>query len=127
MSKVDGWLNVTHSAVSLFRDEYWLPLLSPDLVAHAAAYAERLFLVLLISGLFSGLSAAALLGMTLVIEVEALPCQFDLRANHGFPVWQTPYRQLSVETVTNTRFGKNVAGSSRIFSQLVAQRCDEYA
>lgn len=36
MSKVDGRLKVTLSAVALYRDEYWLPLLSPDLVAHAA-------------------------------------------------------------------------------------------
>ncbi len=86
MSKVDGWLNVTHSAVSLFRDEYWLPLLSPDLVAHAAAYAERLFLVLLISGLFSGLSAAALLGMTLVIESLVYPDAWAPQLSRAVPV-----------------------------------------
>jgi len=78
-TKVDGWLNVTDSAVSLFRDEYRLPLLSPELAAHAAAYAEHLFPLLLIAGLLSRLSAAALLGMTLVIEVFVYP---DAWATH---------------------------------------------
>lgn len=72
-TKVDGWLHVTDSAVELFRDEYKLPLLSPELAAHISAYAEHLFPVLLVLGLFTRLSALALLGMTTVIEVFVYP------------------------------------------------------
>jgi putative oxidoreductase len=36
-TKVDGWLTVTDSAYSLFRDEYKVPLVPPELAAHLAA------------------------------------------------------------------------------------------
>ena len=72
-TKVDGWIHVSDSAVELFRDEYKLPLLSPELAAHVAAYAEHLFPALLVLGLFTRLSALALLGMTAVIEIFVYP------------------------------------------------------
>ena len=72
-TKVDGWLHVSDGAVELFRDEYKLPLLSPELAAHISAYAEHLLPVLLVLGLFTRLSALALLGMTTVIEVFVYP------------------------------------------------------
>ena len=72
-TKVDGVLTVTDSTVELFRDEYKLPLVSPELGAHLAAYAEHLFPILLVIGFATRLSALALLGMTLVIEVFVYP------------------------------------------------------
>jgi putative oxidoreductase len=72
-TKVDGWLHVTDGTVELFRDEYKLPLLSPELAAHVAAYAEHLFPALLVIGLFTRASALALLGMTAVIEIFVYP------------------------------------------------------
>lgn len=72
-TKVDGWLHVSDGAVELFRDEYKLPVLSPELAAHVSAYAEHLFPILLVLGLFTRLSALALLGMTTVIEVFVYP------------------------------------------------------
>ena len=72
-TKVDGVLHVTDGAVFLFSEEYKLPLLSPDIAAHLAAYAEHLFPLLLIFGLFTRMSALALLGMTLVIEIFVYP------------------------------------------------------
>ena len=72
-TKVDGVLHVTDSAVFLFSEEYKLPLLSPDTAAHLAAYAEHFLPLLLVLGLFTRLSALALLGMTLVIEVFVYP------------------------------------------------------
>ena len=72
-TKVEGVLNVTDSAVALFADEYKLPLLPPDLAAHLAAYAEHFFPLLLLLGLCTRLSAAALLGMTLVIQIFVYP------------------------------------------------------
>lgn len=72
-TKVEGFLTIKDSTYELFRTEYNLPLISPELAAHLSAYAEHLFPVLLILGLFSRLSALALLGMTLVIEVFVYP------------------------------------------------------
>jgi putative oxidoreductase len=72
-TKVEGWLSVTDSTYSLFRDEYRLPLVPVEIAAHAAAYAEHLFPLLLVLGLFTRLSALALLGMTLVIQVFVYP------------------------------------------------------
>jgi putative oxidoreductase len=72
-TKVDGLLTVSDSAVALFADEYQVPLLAPELAAHLAAYAEHLFPVLLVLGLFTRASALALLGMTAVIQVFVYP------------------------------------------------------
>ena len=72
-TKVEGGLTVTDNAVGLFRDEYRLPLLDPTLAAHAAAYAEHLFPLLLVLGLGTRFAALALLGMTLVIEIFVYP------------------------------------------------------
>jgi putative oxidoreductase len=78
-TKVDGVLHVTDTAVYLFAQEYKLPLLSPELAAHMAAYAEHLFPALLILGLFTRVAALALLGMTAVIEIFVYP---DAWATH---------------------------------------------
>jgi putative oxidoreductase len=72
-TKVEGFLTVTDGAVGLFRDEYKVPVLSPEVAAHLAAYAEHLFPLLLLLGLFTRASALALLGMTLVIQVFVYP------------------------------------------------------
>ena len=72
-TKVDGFLSVSEGAVVLFRDEYRLPLVDPAIAAHLAAYAEHLFPLLLVAGLFTRLSAIALLGMTAVIQVFVYP------------------------------------------------------
>ncbi len=72
-TKVDGILHITDSTYSLFETEYHLPLIPPHIAAHAAAYSEHLFSILLVLGLFTRLSAAAFLGMTLVIEVFVYP------------------------------------------------------
>lgn len=72
-TKVEGFLTLTDSAYELFRTEYKLPLVPPEVAAHLAAYAEHLFPVLLVLGLFTRLSALALLGMTLVIQVFVYP------------------------------------------------------
>ena len=72
-TKVDGLLTVNDGAVELFRYEYMLPLIPPEMAAQAAAYSEHLFPLLLALGLFTRLSAAALLAMTLVIQIFVYP------------------------------------------------------
>jgi putative oxidoreductase len=72
-TKVDGFLSISQSAFFLFEYEYALPVISPRLATYLATYAEHLFPILLIIGLASRLSAAALLGMTLVIQLFVYP------------------------------------------------------
>ena len=66
-------LTVGESAVELFRSEYALPLLTPETAAHLATYGEHLFPILLALGLCTRFAAAALLGMTLVIQFFVYP------------------------------------------------------
>ena len=72
-TKVSGFLTIKPGTYDLFETEYALPLLSPQLAAHLATYAEHLFPLLLVLGLLARLSALALLGMTLVIQVFVYP------------------------------------------------------
>jgi putative oxidoreductase len=72
-TKVEGILSITPSTIYLFEEEYRVPLLTPDVAAHLATYAEHVFPILLVLGLFTRLSALALLGMTLVIQCFVYP------------------------------------------------------
>jgi putative oxidoreductase len=82
-TKVEGF-HVTDSAIDLFRDEYALPFIDPELAAKIAAFSEHFFPVLLVIGLASRLAALALLGMTAVIEIFVYP---DAWPEHG--IWAT--------------------------------------
>ena len=79
-----GWPRLAESALFLFENEYRLPLLPPALAALLAALAEHVFPVLLLLGLATRLSALALLGMTLTIQLFVYP---DAYPTHG--VWAT--------------------------------------
>ena len=72
-TKVDGLLTVNDTAFELFRTDYALPLVKPELAAYAATYSEHLFPLLLVLGLFTRFSATALLVMTAVIEIFVYP------------------------------------------------------
>nr|WP_224039297.1 DoxX family protein [Paraburkholderia unamae] len=72
-TKVSGLLTITPSAYALFRDEYRIPLIPPEIAAHIAAYSEHFFPLLLVLGLATRGAALALLGMTTVIEVFVYP------------------------------------------------------
>ncbi|CAM5792645.1 DoxX family protein [Rhizobacter fulvus] len=72
-TKVEGLLTITASTYELFRTEYRLPLVPPEIAAHLATYAEHLFPILLVLGLLTRLSALALLGMTLTIQLFVYP------------------------------------------------------
>ena len=67
-TKIDGF-QVKDSTFFLFREEYMVPLLPPDLAAYLATYAENVLSVTLILGFAARLSAAGLLGMTAVIQL----------------------------------------------------------
>jgi putative oxidoreductase len=72
-TKVEGLLTVSDNAYTLFREDYKVPLLPPELAAHLATYAEHVFPILLVLGLFTRFSALALLGMTAVIQIFVYP------------------------------------------------------
>lgn len=66
-------IQLAESTVMLFETEYALPLLPPELAAWLAALNELAMPVLLVAGLASRVSAAALLGMTFVIQFFVYP------------------------------------------------------
>ena len=68
-----GWPHLSDSAVALFREEYKLPLVPPEMAAPLAACAEHFFPLLILLGLGTRLSALALLGMTLTIQLFVYP------------------------------------------------------
>ena len=68
------------STLPLFRSEYHVPLLSPEVAAHLAAFAEHFFPVLILVGFATRFSALALIGMTLVIQLFVYP---DAYPTHG--------------------------------------------
>lgn len=72
-TKVEGLASLRPETVDLFRDEYRLPLISPELAAPMAAFAEHLLPVMLAVGLLSRFAALGLIGMTLVIQFLVYP------------------------------------------------------
>lgn len=75
-----GVPRLSDNAVFLFREEYKLPLLPPELGATLAALGEHILPILLLLGLATRLSALGLLGMTMVIQLFVYP---DAYATHG--------------------------------------------
>jgi putative oxidoreductase len=71
-TKVNGF-SIREETFYLFREEYKVPLLPPDLAAYLSTIGEHVFPVLLVIGLASRLSALALFGMTLVIQLFVVP------------------------------------------------------
>lgn len=78
-----GLPRLTASAIDLFREEYKLPLLPPELAAYLAAMGEHVFPVLILIGLATRLSALALLIMTLVIQIFVYPDAYPLHGTWG--------------------------------------------
>lgn len=72
-TKVEGWFTIPDTTYELFRFEYAGVPLPPELAAVLATVAEHVFPILLALGLLTRLSALALLGMTLVIQIFVYP------------------------------------------------------
>jgi putative oxidoreductase len=81
-SFVFGAPRLSSSAVDLFRDEYKLPLLSPEFAAVMATVGEHVLPLLVLLGLGTRVAAFGLLVMTTVIQVLVYPGAY---ATHG--VW----------------------------------------
>jgi putative oxidoreductase len=72
-TKVEGFLTLTDGTYELFRTEYRLPLVPPEIAAHMSAYVETFVPMLLVLGLATRCSAFVLLGMTTIIEIFVYP------------------------------------------------------
>ena len=72
MTKIASW----DTTIALFRDEYMVPILPPELAASLAATVELTCPVLLVLGLATRLATQPMLGMTFVIEVFVYPEQW---------------------------------------------------
>jgi putative oxidoreductase len=69
LTKIASW----QTTVVLFRDEYRVPVLPPELAASLAAATELTCPVLLVLGLATRLATLPMLGMTFVIEAFVYP------------------------------------------------------
>jgi putative oxidoreductase len=69
LTKIASW----QTTVVLFRDEYKVPVLQPELAASLAAATELTCPVLLVLGLATRLATLPMLGMTFVIEAFVYP------------------------------------------------------
>ena len=103
-----GMPRLADAVVDLFRDEYRLPLLPPELAALMAAWAEHVFPALILLGLATRFSALALLAMTATIQFFVYP---DAYPTHGvwaavllFLVARGP-GPLSLDALVARRFG----------------------
>jgi len=69
MTKLANW----DTALSLFSDEYQLPLIPPEIAAYLAVTIELTTPVLLMLGFMTRFAAFVLLSMTAVIEIFVYP------------------------------------------------------
>ena len=67
--KIADW----NATIQLFREEYKVPVLPPEVAAHMAAAMELGLSSLVLVGLFSRLSVLGLLGMVTVIQLFVEP------------------------------------------------------
>jgi putative oxidoreductase len=68
-------LTVSENAIFQFSDDPFnkVPLLPSEFTANLTTYAEHFLPIMLVLGLFTRLSALALLGMTMVIQIFVFP------------------------------------------------------
>ncbi len=64
--KIQDW----ESTLSLFREEYMVPILPPEMAAYAGAFGELVLPVLLVLGLFSRPAALGLLALNVMAVVS---------------------------------------------------------
>ncbi len=72
-TKVEGLFTLKSSTLTLFEEDYRLPLIDPLVAAWMATIAEHTLPALLLLGLATRLSALGLLGMTTVIQLFVYP------------------------------------------------------
>jgi putative oxidoreductase len=103
-TKIQNW----DTTVTLFEEEYKLPLLSPDAAAHLTAGIEASTSILLVMGLLTRPVALLLLGMTAYIEAfifpQAWPTHIQWAAMLVFLLCRGPGK-LSLDYLIRRRLG----------------------
>ena len=102
--KIASW----GSTLQLFASEYRVPLLPPELAAWLATAVELTTPVLLLLGLFTRLGAAAMLGMTLVIQLFVYPENYPDHLLWAGPLLYLVLRgpgALSIDHLIRRHFG----------------------
>lgn len=69
LTKIGDW----NATIALFRDEYHVPVLPPEIAARLATSLELGVSTLVLAGLFTRAGVLALLGMVLVIQTFVYP------------------------------------------------------
>lgn len=103
-SKLASW----DTTIFLFKEEYRVPLLPPELAAYLAATVELTTPILLLLGLGTRLGAAAMLAMTLVIQFLVYPQNYPDHLLWAGPLLYLILRgpgTLSIDHLIRRRFG----------------------
>jgi putative oxidoreductase len=106
-TKVEGFLSIKPSTYELFRSEYALPLLPPELAAQMATAAENFLPVLLVLGLATRPAALALLGMTAVIEIFVYPAAWPTHLSWAALLLPLVARGAGAWSLDRLLFGKD--------------------
>src|SRR5215475_8074864 len=102
-SKLASW----DTTILLFQEEYRVPLLPPEIAAYLATIVELTTPILLMLGLATRLGAAAMLGMTLVIQFLVYPQNYPDHLLWAGPLLYLILRGpgvLSLDHLIRTRF-----------------------
>lgn len=73
LTKVDETFQVRSATFFLFKEEYRVPVIPPEILAYIATYQELIGAVLLAIGLATRLTALAFIGMVAVIQIFVYP------------------------------------------------------
>jgi putative oxidoreductase len=104
MTKLANW----DTALSLFAEEYKLPVIPPEMAAYVAVSIELVSPVLLVLGLLTCPTALVLLGMTAVIEIFVYPLAWPTHLQWAAMLLMLLCRgpgKLSVDHWLGRRFG----------------------
>ncbi|MEM8643495.1 MAG: DoxX family protein [Pseudomonadota bacterium] len=73
LTKLDENLQVKSTTFFLFKEEYKVPIIPPDVAAYLATYQELVGSILLVIGLATRLTALSFIGMVAVIQIFVYP------------------------------------------------------
>ncbi|WP_343638485.1 DoxX family protein [Roseateles sp.] len=85
-TKVEGLFTLTDTTFLLFREDYALPLIPPEIAAYLATGAEHLLPILLVLGLCTRAAALGVLAMTAVIQTFVYPAAWPTHLSWAAPM-----------------------------------------
>lgn len=84
LTKVDDNFKITSSTIDLFKYDFKVPVLPPEIAAYLATYAELILPVLLVLGFFTRPAALGLFILNVVATISLAQTDFASAAGH----WQ---------------------------------------